>query len=115
MLTYNLSTIFSIRGVKNGYTFLKKLGIGHIAAHNLVSGKVRSIRLDHVEKICHALHCTPNDLLEWAPGDTMIASDHPLHKLRAREENLNLLADMKDLPLDKVAELKQKLAEWKGE
>lgn len=114
MLTFNLSTIFSARGVQNEYSLIRKLGIGHMAAHNLVNGKVRSVRLDHIEKICVALHSTPNDLLEWTPEDQAVKEDHPLFGLM-RKERLDLLSEIRDLPLDKLKELKLKLDEWKEE
>lgn len=112
MLTYDLSTVFSARGVKKGYSFLKKLGLGHPAAHKLRKGNVRAVRLDHIEKICLELHCTPNDLLVWTPDDRPVTDDHPLNQLKKRDEQLDLIGDIRDLPLDKIRELKEKLAEW---
>ncbi len=34
----------------------------------LKSGKVRGVRFDTLQKICHALNCQPGDLLAYAPG-----------------------------------------------
>lgn len=113
MLTYNLSTIFLARGVKNGYTFLKKLGIGHMAAINLNAGNVRSIRLDHIEKICLKLNCTPNDLLKWTPEGLDVPEHHTLNQLKEKRDALNLLEDANDLPFDRLMELKEKLEELK--
>lgn len=114
MLTYNLSPLLKARGIKNGYTFLKKIGLTHITAQKINAGQHRSMRLDHIEKICLGLHCTPNDMLLWVPGDQPVDHDHPLHEL-VEQEDLDLLSEIKDLPLDKLDELKQKLNEWKGE
>jgi putative transcriptional regulator len=33
----------------------------------LKSGKVRGMRFDTLERICHALDCQPGDLLEYIP------------------------------------------------
>ncbi|MEO1724735.1 MAG: helix-turn-helix domain-containing protein, partial [Pseudomonadota bacterium] len=31
--------------------------------------KVRGIRFETLEKLCHALECQPGDLLEYVPGN----------------------------------------------
>ena len=35
----------------------------------LKSGKVKGVRFDTLERICHALDCQPGDILEFRPGE----------------------------------------------
>ena len=96
------------------YSFLRKIGFNHTPAQKFHEGRYRSLPLDHVERLCLRLHCTPNDLLEWSPGDLRVDGDHPLYGLVKKSE-LDLLSEIRDLPLERLNELKQKLGEWKGE
>ena len=111
MLQFDLKFIFKARGVKRGYTFLKQIGITHSLAHRLSAGNVNSMSFVHIEKVCEALHCTPNDLLNWTPSDQQqVAPDHPLQSLRRSEsERMDILKEIEKLPLDKMGELKEQI------
>jgi putative transcriptional regulator len=55
---------------KTWYWLALETHIGHSAAFNLRHGKVQSVKLDYLERICRALECSPGDLLvieEQAP------------------------------------------------
>ena len=112
MLTFNLDTICRARGIKRKYAFLAKAGLTYRVARRLADGDTQSLRTSHIEKLCLALHCTPNDLLQWTPeGD--VSRDHPLQALN-REHQLDVLKEINELPLDKLQELKATLDELKG-
>lgn len=36
----------------------------------LKSGKVKGVRFDTLVKLCHALDCTPGELLDYVPAET---------------------------------------------
>ncbi len=36
----------------------------------LRSGKVKGVRFDTLVRLCHALECSPGDLLDYVPDDT---------------------------------------------
>ncbi|HBG40736.1 MAG TPA: hypothetical protein DDZ96_14155 [Porphyromonadaceae bacterium] len=93
MLVFNLHPFLQIRGVTNPRRFLIDLGINHITAAKLLKGEMSSLRLEHVAKICQALRCTPNDLLEWVPDkNALLDAEHPLNKLASRK-NIGLLLE----------------------
>ena len=93
MLKFNLHPFFKVRGVGNPRRFLIDLGINHISAAKLLKGEMTSLRLEHIEKICLALRCTPNDLLEWTPDNTFSAdAAHPIHAIAPRK-NIDRLLD----------------------
>ena len=71
MLTLNLSRIFKARAIEQPYKFLVTNGFVPFIAHKYKNSKVTQIRVDHIEKLCIALNCTPNDLFEWFPDNLL--------------------------------------------
>lgn len=47
----------------------ERIGIAEQNVSLLKSGKVKGIRFETLEKICHVLDCAPGDLLEIVNGD----------------------------------------------
>ena len=50
---------------KTIYWLSKEVGITHYNLSKLVKNETTSIKFEHIEKICKALNCTPNDILGW--------------------------------------------------
>ncbi len=115
MLKLNLSYLFKVRGIKRPFSFLRKIGFTHNVAYSWSSERRKNLHVDHITKLCMALHCTPNDLFSWEEGKHHIASGHPLHKLqRQQDKNFNIDL-MKSFPLDKVDRLQKFIEEEMGE
>lgn len=58
------------------------MGIPYNAARQLLSGNVKTIKLDTLYYLCHALGCTPNDLLDIPPPAAQtLPPAHPLQQL----------------------------------
>lgn len=105
MMQYNLKEILRARGVSKPNAFLIKCGIAPFTASQMVTGKLKMIKLDHMERLCRALYCTPNDLLVWVPGEAVLPDAHPLTKLK-RSDDLNQLSEaIKTLPLEELKKL----------
>ncbi|SDF79182.1 helix-turn-helix domain-containing protein [Sporomusa acidovorans] len=49
------------------YWLMKETGISQKGIYDLVNNKTDGIKFDTLGKICSALNCTPNDLLEHLP------------------------------------------------
>jgi DNA-binding Xre family transcriptional regulator len=110
MLTINLNRIFKARGIEQPYKFLIKQGFVSFMAHKLKNNKVRQIRIDHIEKLCVALNCTPNDLFEWAPADLLDDRiNHPLQKIRSRTKKIELSKLLANIPLERLEEIETML------
>jgi len=103
--------MFKLRGVAKGTTFLAKRGLTYDQAYRLINYRLSGAYFDLMEKACLALNCTPNDLIEWKPrtAEDDIAG-HPLQKIRGRDD-LDLFGMLKDVPMDRMGELKQAMAE----
>lgn len=63
MIKLNVKQILEQQG-KTPYWLAKETGISNNNIANICNGDTKSIRLDTMEKICKALNCTPNDIIE---------------------------------------------------
>ena len=116
MLKFNPRRVFALRGIQNDLTLMMKNGFGRGTANNILNFNNRSIKTEHIEKLCVLLRCTPSDLYEWKPDSkTVVPDDHPLHTLRRSENEATLTAIVKDLPLDKLDKVAAFLSELKNE
>lgn len=106
MLHYNFTKIFRLREIENPYPHLRKQGFSHNISHRISKNKINSFSLEHLEKICKLLGCTPNDLLEWTPekGEELLAN-HPLAALKQELKGVNLLGFLRTMPLHQLSEL----------
>jgi len=105
MLYINLKRILRLRGVEKYNKFIISLGFAPATARKLLANDVRRIDFDNLERLCLALSCTPNDLLEWYPPDTQANPEaQSLIKLkRNREEDFTKL--ISKLPLEKFEQI----------
>ena len=106
MLYLNVTQICNARQIERPYSFLVKAGISPHTANDIVNGYSRAIRLDHIEKLCEILHCEPNDLLMYKPGNTnKLAENHPLNKLIQKQSDFDWHQTLKTVPLEKLKEV----------
>lgn len=105
MLYINLKRVMRMRGIENYNKFIIGLGFAPATARYLQGFGVRRINFEHLERICLALNCTPNDLLEWHPPDNQANPEaQALIKLkRNREEDLSKL--LRTLPMEKFEQI----------
>lgn len=90
MLYINLQKILADRGIERLIPYLRQIGLAHYTAKKMLSTRNKYLSLEHAERICMALNCTPNELLEWRPdAGADLAADHPLQKLRPKEVTLS--------------------------
>lgn len=104
MLRFNLNLILTKRNILHPRQFLiEQAGINHVTASNLLKGDAKLLRLTYVTKLCRALRCTPDELLEWVPakGESALPENHPLTKLANRAEEEKLVEKM----IDKVGSM----------
>jgi DNA-binding Xre family transcriptional regulator len=112
MLYYNLNQIFKARQIERPYTFLVKIGIAPHTATRILNSNMQVMRMNHVELICKALYCEPNDLLAYKEDKMNPLPDkHPLLKLVPSHEENNWEQQLKTLPLSKLKEISKMLNE----
>ena len=110
MLYLNLQHIFRIRHIERPYTFLVKIGIAPHTATKILSSNVYIMRLNHIEMICRALYCEPNDLLAFKQEtNNPLPESHPLLNLLPNDENSNWQEQLKTMPLAKLNKISKML------
>lgn len=106
MLYFNLNPIFKARQIDKPYTFLVKAGLAPHTATKIVTNNMHVMRLNHIEIICRALYCEPNDLLAFKQDPNhIIPENHPLVKLTPNNENSDWQEQLKTMPLAKLKEI----------
>ncbi len=94
MLTLNLTPIFKARNIVKPYSFLIKAGFTAHTATDIANGQKTAYSLAHIELLCRALYCTPNDLFLWKETkDEPLAPGHPLREVTGFAEDANALMD----------------------
>ncbi len=63
MMILNIQKILDSQD-KTKYWLSKQTGIDNTSIGKICNGETKNIRLETMEKICKALNCTPNDLIE---------------------------------------------------
>ncbi len=112
MLELNVSGHLRGRGVSNATKHLMAKGMKYHRANRLVMRKVDSISYATLEELCLACECTPDDLFVWRKDDAQkVTAEHPLHKLKPKEDVKNPLERVKKLSLKNLEKLKGLLDE----
>jgi DNA-binding Xre family transcriptional regulator len=103
MLSYNFDQIFNTRGIDKPFMYLKKAGFSNDFASNIRHNRIKRLGLEQMEKLCIALHCTPNDLFDWKPDtNTIVGQDHALHTIRKPKQGPDLNLTLKTAPLSEL-------------
>ena len=98
MLFLNAKFFALNKGISNPVRFLMAKGFSQKSARLHLSRRVQRLTLKQLEKLCLALHCTPNDILGWQNrGEVLEGQSHPLEQLIPVPED--------KIPLDKLANL----------
>lgn len=116
MLIFNLTRVLSLRAVKYKSAFLRRCGFHRTIASNLANNRAVNIKLSHLETLCWALNCTPNDLFEWQPDEKHVPNENTALKSLIREKDEFVISKIvKDIPLEKLERAKALLTALKDE
>jgi DNA-binding Xre family transcriptional regulator len=114
MFILNIKKILTAKGISNYQKFLKSAGFSTNQTYYLLSLSPATIRLANLEKLCIALNCTPNDLIEWTPQKSdNIPQSHQLFHLKPKE-TFDFKAISSDIPVSKLPELKSIIENFKS-
>jgi DNA-binding Xre family transcriptional regulator len=112
MMNYNFDRVFKARGIDRPYSFLRKSGFSGNLAVKINRNKVVRLRLNHLERLCMLLRCTPNDFMIWEPDKgEQVSKDHPLNKLKRNEDQVAITQMLNSIPLDKLGNIKKLIEE----
>lgn len=108
MLSINAGRVFKLRGLSGYLIRLVRAKISRRTARGFLDGSAVNIRLKHLEKMCLMLNCTPNDLFDWKPDEEINPPEsHALYSLQRNEEIKLFSEKLKDVPIEKLAELNE--------
>lgn len=112
MLYYNLDKIFKARGIEKRFNFLVQQGFTGTLAAKVNRNKALRLDLSTVERLCKALRCTPNDLLEWVPdkGEKLDA-EHPLNKIKQTSKVVDITRTLNRVPIDRLEQIERMIEE----
>jgi len=114
MLQFNIERIVLMRGHKNPMAYLKSLGFTYRVIRAM-SGTPKTLKVEYINKLCVALRCTPNDLVEWVPSKSIpLDGEHPLNKLVRADNGALMRGVLEGIPsskLDQALKLLKKLSE----
>jgi DNA-binding Xre family transcriptional regulator len=106
MLTFNFTRIFKARGIDKPFRFLVKQGYSDNFATRIVNNRAQRLNLTDVEKLCELFQCTPNDLMEWIPGNKDADNEkHPLISIKRNDKAVQLTKILNSVPLHKLSEI----------
>ncbi|HET9057233.1 MAG TPA: helix-turn-helix transcriptional regulator [Chitinophagaceae bacterium] len=106
MLTVNLGPVFKARGIENPYYFLVKEGFTASTANKIIKGESTVLRMEHIEKLCASLYCTPNELFLYTPGKkNKLSPSHPLNNLTGQLEDFKLKEIIQTIPLNQLKQI----------
>nr|WP_321450219.1 helix-turn-helix transcriptional regulator [uncultured Carboxylicivirga sp.] len=108
MLIYRFDRIFKARGIANPFSYLRNAGFSDTLASRIKNNKVLRLNMNHLEKLCILLKCTPNDLMAWVPdSNTTIDDNHPLNSLRQNDHEVDMVKTINSIPIGKLAQIEQ--------
>lgn len=114
MLSFNFNPIFKARNIENPHGFLVKAGIPSYAASKILNNSVAMLKLTHLELICKALFCEPNDLLLFTPNKgESYPENHPLLKLKRVETTPSFQDIIANMPFREIKEATKAFIESK--
>ncbi len=104
MIQLRINELLQSKGVRFPFRWLRKLGITHSTAHTLLSGKAHRISMAHVNDICAAINCTPNDLYAYTIGkkENALPPEHQLHSIAPRVPS-TILEKLKNMTEAEIA------------
>lgn len=67
MITLDLQRLCELKAIAHPHAFLTANGFTHRTASALVNATGKSVRFDHLERLCRIFHALPHDLLAYKP------------------------------------------------
>jgi len=111
MIQINLRKVAKARNIDNLYNYLIRIGFTPKIATYWATGKPKRIDLEHLERVCKNMKCEPYDIMEWTPDEheKPFLDQHPLKKLLAKPDVVDVKYVMRMLPKEELDELLEEI------
>lgn len=81
MIQLRIKELLIQKGMKPSPYSLFKFGIPYSTSRQIMEGRAKLIKFDHIEKLCIALRCTPKEIFEvYSTKEAPIPPDAPLYE-----------------------------------
>lgn len=105
MLQWRVKELLIEKGYMHSHKWLLQRKISPELATKILHNKQQRVELRHLNNICEAAYCTPNDLFVWQPEvPAQFKPSHPMQALRARAI-ANINQKLKSLSPEQIQEL----------
>lgn len=116
MLIFNPKRMIKMREIEKPHLALVKAGISSATATKFLNYYCVSVTMKHLERLCEMLYCTPNDLFDWKPNEkSPLPEEHPLQSLKRTQKLSNIREMLKDMPVEKLSEIENVIANIRNE
>lgn len=115
MLRFNVMRVMSLRGIHKPWVFLVRNGFIRSTANKFYNGNVKEIKVEHIEKLCLLLNCTPSDLFEWqSNADAPALPENQALKSLIREKSAPTITEIvRDLPIEEMEKIGELIKQMK--
>ena len=110
MLHWRVKEMLIEKGYPHPHKWLLKRKMSSATAVKIMHDKQQRVDLKHLNAICEAAYCTPNDLFTWQPVEAArFKPTHPMQALRARaianiNHKIKSLSPEQIIALDKIVD-----------
>lgn len=85
MLQWKVKELLAEKGYPHPHKWMLNCKLNNTTAYKILNNKQQRVDLKHLNAICEAAYCTPNDLFVWQPKvEAQYPPTHPLQALRSR-------------------------------
>lgn len=116
MLSINPARVLHLRNIAKPFAYLRKNGFNHHTTYLLLKGSLSSVKLEHIQQLCHLLNCSPQDLLAYTPdADAPDAAKDTLAPLIRQNTPLaDLNTFFQEMPLDRIETFTKEITDRLG-
>ena len=115
MLYFNALRVLKLRGIERPYSFLRRNGLTHSMAGNIINNRGLRLHVGQIEQLCLLLNCVPSDLFEWRDEGAKSIAETPAINALKRDDTAHISRLVKDIPVEKLDKLKQILEDLRDE
>ena len=114
MLQWRVREMLIEKGYPHPHKWLLQRKLSSTTAFKIIHNTQQRVEIKHINNICEAAFCTPNDLFVWQPEhEAAFKPEHPLQALRARAI-ANIAQEIKSMSPEQIVALNAVIKDMKG-
>lgn len=114
MIHLFLKPILVARGIDRPYSYLVNAGFSPADARELLNSDISNFTIAQIQKLCEALHCTPDELLKSSGKIVNMSDANLLSALKRSGKTSAWLHNLKETSLQELSKLKEVVKNYKN-